>query len=481
MKFSQKIFLISFILIIIVINIIGIIMINYTYKLNIEKEIEKSISQTNNIMHELTVYSSYDLSTVANNYLKNGINVDVYINGQRSYTNFKSEDSQIAEGLLTSEDKSKDEGLTTEIDNIENGILYTDEDKIMAEKKSANIVENSSYTEYMDSYIINDKLFMKLKRDNYIVITLSSISEANNMKQEQTNFFIELSVISSFIIALFLSITVNFLTRKIKKLDKAVNKVKQGNYNIKLKKLGNDEIGNFGNSFNEMTIAIQDNINKIQEVSENRRQFIGDLTHEIRTPLTSIIGYSSLINNDKVTDNNTIKQYSARIYEEGKYIQQMSERLTEMLLIENGSIKKELINISEEMKIIIEELENLYYNAIFNIQIEENVYKEVDKILLKSLIYNLVKNAIGAYDTTPRIDIYLSKYEITIIDYGRGIPEDKIEKIKEPFYTLTKDRNRKISGMGLGLTLCFKIVNIHNWKLNIKSEIEKGTKVTILI
>ncbi len=481
MKFSQKIFLISFILIIIVINIIGIVMINYTYKLNIEKEIEKSISQTNNIMHELTVYSSYDLSTVANNYLKNGINVDVYINGQRSYTNFKSEDSQIAEGLLTSEDKSKDEGLTTEIDNIENGLLDTDEDKIKAEKNSANIVENSSYIEYMDSYIINDKLFMKLKRDNYIVITLSSISEANNMKQEQTNFFIELSVISSFIIALFLSITVNFLTRKIKKLDKAVNKVKQGNYNIKLKRLGNDEIGNFGNSFNEMTIAIQDNINKIQEVSENRRQFIGDLTHEIRTPLTSIIGYSSLINNDKVTDNNTIKQYSARIYEEGKYIQQMSERLTEMLLIENGSIKKELINISEEMKIIIEELENLYYNAIFNIQIEENVYKEVDKILLKSLIYNLVKNAIGAYDTTPRIDIYLSKYEITIIDYGRGIPEDKIEKIKEPFYTLTKDRNRKISGMGLGLTLCFKIVNIHNWKLNIKSEIEKGTKVTILI
>lgn len=481
MKFSQKIFLISFILIIIVINIIGIVMINYTYKLNIEKEIEKSISQTNNIMHELTVYSSYDLSTVANNYLKNGINVDVYINGQRSYTNFKSEDSQIAEGLLTSEDKSKDEGLTTEIDNIENGLLDTDEDKIKAEKNSANIVENSSYIEYMDSYIINDKLFMKLKRDNYIVITLSSISEANNMKQEQTNFFIELSVISSFIIALFLSITVNFLTRKIKKLDKAVNKVKQGNYNIKLKRLGNDEIGNFGNSFNEMTIAIQDNINKIQEVSENRRQFIGDLTHEIRTPLTSIIGYSSLINNDKVTDNNTIKQYSARIYEEGKYIQQMSERLTEMLLIENGSIKKELINISEEIKIIIEELENLYYNAIFNIQIEENVYKEVDKILLKSLIYNLVKNAIGAYDTTPRIDIYLSKYEITIIDYGRGIPEDKIEKIKEPFYTLTKDRNRKISGMGLGLTLCFKIVNIHNWKLNIKSEIEKGTKVTILI
>lgn len=481
MKFSQKIFLISFILIIIVINIIGIVMINYTYKLNIEKEIEKSISQTNNIMHELTVYSSYDLSTVANNYLKNGINVDVYINGQRSYTNFKSEDSQIAEGLLTSEDKSKDEGLTTEIDNIENGLLDTDEDKIKAEKNSANIVENSSYIEYMDSYIINDKLFMKLKRDNYIVITLSNISEANNMKQEQTNFFIELSVISSFIIALFLSITVNFLTRKIKKLDKAVNKVKQGNYNIKLKKLGNDEIGNFGNSFNEMTIAIQDNINKIQEVSENRRQFIGDLTHEIRTPLTSIIGYSSLINNDKVTDNNTIKQYSARIYEEGKYIQQMSERLTEMLLIENGSIKKELINISEEIKIIIEELENLYYNAIFNIQIEENVYKEVDKILLKSLIYNLVKNAIGAYDTTPRIDIYLSKYEITIIDYGRGIPEDKIEKIKEPFYTLTKDRNRKISGMGLGLTLCFKIVNIHNWKLNIKSEIEKGTKVTILI
>lgn len=471
MKFSQKIFLISFILIIIVINIIGIVMINYTYKLNIEKEIEKSISQTNNIMHELTAYSSYDLSTVANNYLKNGINVDVYINGQRSYTNLKSEDSQIAEGLLTTEDKIKEE------------VLSTDTEKIKAEANyiNTNITENNSYVEYMDSYIIDDKLFMKLKRQNYILITLSSISEANNMKQEQTNFFIELSVISSFIIALLLSITVSFLTRKIKKLDKAVSKVKQGNYNIKLTKLGNDEIGNFGNSFNEMTIAIQENVNKIQEVSENRKQFIGNLTHEIRTPLTSIIGYSSLITNNKVTDSNIIKEYSSKIYEEGKYIQQMSERLMEMLLVENGTTQKELINISKEMKIIVEELENLFNNTIFNIQIEENVYKEVDKVLLKSLIYNLVKNAINAYDAKPTVDIILSKNEITIIDYGKGIPEDKIEKIKEPFYTLNKDRNREISGMGLGLTLCFKIASIHNWKLNIKSKVEKGTKITIIM
>lgn len=472
MKFSQKIFLISFILIIIVVNIIGIVMINHTYKLNIDKEIEKSIFQTNNIMHELTVYSSYDLSTVASNYLKNGINVDVYINGQRAYTNFKIEDSQIAERLLTDEDKIKDEELLDNVSEIE-----IKENHVNMQ----STINQSSNIEYMDSYIINDKIFMKLKRNDYIVITLSNISEANNMKQEQISFFIELSVISSLIIALFLSITVNFLTRKIKKLDKAVNKVKQGNFNIKLTNLGNDEIGNFGKSFNEMTIAIQDNVNKIQEVSENRKQFIGDLTHEIRTPLTSIIGYSSLINNDKVTDNNTIKQYSSKIYEEGKYIQQMSEKLMQMLLVENGSIDKKFINISEEIKIIVEELKNLFNKAIFNIQIEENVYKEVDKVLLKSLIYNLVKNAISSYNTIPKVDIYLSKKELTIIDYGKGIPEDKIEKIKEPFYTLNTDRNRKISGMGLGLTLCLRIASVHNWKLNIKSEIGKGTKITIII
>lgn len=478
MKFSQKIFLISFILIIIVINIIGIVMINYTYKLNIEKEIEKSIFQTNNIMHELTVYASYDLSTIASNYLKNGINVDVYIDGQRSYTNFKSEDSQIAEGLLTNEEKIKE--VNEEL--LDNTLDNTQEAEIKENYVNAhNLDKQSSNIEYMDSYIINDKIFMKLKRNNYIVITLSNISEVNNMRQEQTNFFVELSVISSLIIALFLSITVNLLTRKIKKLDKAVNKVKQGNFNIKLTKLGNDEIGNFGNSFNEMTIAIQDNLNKIQEVSENRKQFIGDLTHEIRTPLTSIIGYSSLINNDKVIDNNTIKKYSSKIYEEGKYIQQMSEKLMQMLLVENGSIDKKIINISEEIKIIVEELKNLFDNAIFNIQIKENVYKEVDKVLLKSLIYNLVKNAISSYDTIPKVDIYLSENELTIIDYGKGIPQDKIEKIKEPFYTLNTDRNRKISGMGLGLTLCLRIASVHNWKLNIKSEIGKGTKVTIII
>ena len=126
-------------------------------------------------------------------------------------------------------------------------------------------------------------------------------------------------------------------------------------------------------------------------------------------------------------------------------------------------------------------MKNLFDNAIFNIQIKENVYKEVDKVLLKSLIYNLVKNAISSYDTIPKVDIYLSENELTIIDYGKGIPQDKIEKIKEPFYTLNTDRNRKISGMGLGLTLCLRIASVHNWKLNIKSEIGKGTKVTIII
>ena len=95
------------------------------------------------------------------------------------------------------------------------------------------------------------------------------------------------------------------LIRKIKILNQTVKEVEKGNYTAKVKKLGNDEIGNVGKSFNKMTDALQKNISEIERVSENRKKFIGNLTHEIRTPLTSIVGYSSLIKNRKVTNTLT--------------------------------------------------------------------------------------------------------------------------------------------------------------------------------
>ncbi len=456
MQFGQKIFLMSFSLIVIAINEIGIIMINYTYESNIKKEIDKNMVQINNIISE--VEKGIDnLSHIANIYLNNNVHIEYYEEGKKVYTNFKEEYPEIEERLLTQEDKMTSE----EIYKLEAQLYGYDEN-------------------YISVYIENNKLFMKMRKNAQVIITLSDISEINNQKQEQIDYFVTLSLATSFVIALFLSISVGFLTRKIKQLNKVVKEVEKGNYDAKIKKIGKDEIGSVGKSFNEMTQAVQKNILEIQKISENRKKFIGNLTHEIRTPLTSIVGYSSLIKNKKVTKQEVILEYSNRIYEEGKYIEQISQKLTDLLLLQNGNIEMEKINLSQELENIIEELKEIYPETIFEKDIAENVIINMDKTLLKSLIRNLAKNAIKAYEKNPIVRIELSENkEIRVIDYGKGIPEQELEKIKEPFYTLSKDRNRKYSGMGLGLPLCIQIVEMQKGKLEIESIQNVGTKIII--
>lgn len=333
---------------------------------------------------------------------------------------------------------------------------------------------------YIMFCIENDKLFMKMRMNAQVIITLADISEINQTRQEQIDYFVKLSLVSSFLIALVLSLSVGILTRKIKQLNKVVKEVEKGNYKVKVKKIGKDEIGNVGKSFNEMTEAVQENMLRIQEVAENRKKFIGNLTHEIRTPLTSIVGYSSLIKNRKVENQEVILEYCDKIYEEGKYIEQISQKLMDLLVLENGSIEMETINLSQELNNIIKELEVIFPEVVFETEITPNVIVSMDNVLLKSLIVNLVKNAIKAYETSPIVRIELSdKKEISVIDYGKGIAKEEIEKIKEPFYTLSKDRNRTFSGMGLGLPLCIKIVEAQNGTLEIESVEKMGTKIII--
>lgn len=479
MRFGQKIFLVSFALIIIAINGIGIIMINQSYKENVQREIEKSVIQINSIMTEINAGMN-TLAYIGSSYWKNNVKIKLYDQAKMIYTNFKDEYPEIEDKLLTQEDKKTLDELIEE--------MAIEKDGAAQEKGKTNAAylinvgggSTKSEENNIKVYIEDDKLFTKLRRNTKVIITLADISKVNDMKEEQIDYFVALSLGSSFVIALILSSSVSFLTRKIKLLNKMVKEVEQGNYEAKVKKLGNDEIGNVGKSFNNMTQAIQKNIEEIQTVSENRKQFIGNLTHEIRTPLTSIIGYSSLVKSGKVTKQEDVIEYCHKIHEEGRYIEKISQKLMDLLLVENGNIEVEEMNLSEEVYKITNELQETFPDVTYQIEIVDSVFVKADKVLLKSLIFNLVKNAIGAYkeNAIVRIEVNRNK-ELKVVDYGKGIPDSEIEKIKEPFYTLSQDRNRSFSGMGLGLPLCMKIVEVLKGTLEIESRENKGTSITV--
>ncbi len=445
MKFSQKIFLITFAFVTISINIIGIIIINNNYQTSIKNRIENNKVNIHNIESMLGFYNTSEIDVSFFN--KNNTYYEIYYNDIVVFSNIRVDMSEI-EGML-------------------------------------NPTENT-----IEAIIFNDYLFetakVDLKTDLYTIVIVENIKDIMDIRQEQIYFFIKVSIIFSFIIAFCLYIVIHFLTRRINKLNKTVNKIAKGNYSARVKNLGKDEIGNLAKSFNKMANSVEKNIYEIQRVSENRKNFIHDITHEIRTPLTSIIGYSSLIKNKKVTDIERIQEYNNKIYEEGNYLNSISQRLTDIVLLDNQKVELQKINISETIKEIVESMMYDYKDVKFIQEIQQNIEIESDKVLLHSLVSNLVKNAIMAYENTQNkiVEIVLQKIDenkilLKIIDKGKGMSKEQLQKVTEPFYTLNKDRNRKISGMGLGLPLCIKICKTLNSNLKLESKLGEGTCVNI--
>lgn len=420
-------------MIIIVVNGIGIILINNSFETNIEQEIEKNIVSMNVIMNASYYYTG-ELTYMIRSYQSSGDHTKIYRDEDIFYNDF-------------SEDLAKIE---------------------------ANLINDNS--ELVNVYINNKEMYLGMQKDNYKIIISSRIDDIYNNRDKQIEYFIKISLLTSLGASLILSILVILTTRKLKKLKKVTEEIEKGSLDIDIPDLGNDEIGSYAISFRSMKTSIQNNMKEIERISENRKIFIGNLTHELRTPLTSIIGYSSLIKNGKVKNMESIKEYNERIYKEGKYIEDMRDKLMELILLDNNKIEKEKSNLASLIKEYINELKQIYPKVVFKINLEEIVYKDINQTLFKSLVFNLIKNGIEA-SKEPVIEIVLTNNNILIKDNGIGIKKEEIEKIKEPFYTLKSDRNRASSGLGLGLTLCMKIIEVHNWKLDITSSV--GTTVKI--
>ena len=445
MKFSQKIFIMSFILIIISINIIGFMIIKNNHKINIDNEINRNIIQINNISNNLRLYRNIidTFPTLSEQYLRNNTYMQIQNNNDIIYSNLLNDYDQIKTNLL---------------------------------------LQNDEICAYIEDVNKSQILFMALKDEPYRIITATNISEIYKIRDQQISLFTEISFACSLIIAVILYFFCYIVTKRINKLNKAVDQISQGNYDVQVDNAGNDEIGNLSKAFNQMASSVNKNIEEINNISENRKTFINNITHEIRTPLTSIIGFSSLINNKKIVDKDTVIEYSNKIYNEGVYINEITNRLTDMILLDNGKINFDTVNLSKIIKSICLDLQETLDNVQIETNIETNFYARVNSTLIRSLLTNLIKNSAKAYDIKKKaivkVDL-LKDNTIKITDYGRGIPKHEIEKIKTPFYTLDKARSRKVSGMGLGLPLCIKIVEIHKGTLKITSKINKGTEVSI--
>lgn len=275
------------------------------------------------------------------------------------------------------------------------------------------------------------------------------------------------------------------LTKPLEKLQSGMQEVSKGNIRTRVNLNTNDEITDLANNFNIMADTIERNMESLQDSIDRQEQFMGSFAHELKTPMTSIIGYADLLRSHEMTPEE-IGEASNYIFSESKRLESLSLKLLELLVVENTGNSLKLSNPADVINNVINIMrpELLKQNITLRCTCE-NGRCMLDNDLFQSLITNLTDNARKAMDKGGVIHISgkvkNDKYIIHIKDNGRGMPKEELSRITEAFYRIDKSRSRAQGGAGLGLSICSKIAELHDAELKFKSAPDKGTVVTIIL
>ena len=282
--------------------------------------------------------------------------------------------------------------------------------------------------------------------------------------------------------ALLIFLLSTLLTRPIKQLTEAAKKIADGNYQERIKVASEDEVGQLARHFNQMSGAIEE---KVQELSDSARQkedFVANFAHELKTPLTSMIGYADRIYQKELSREEQ-KQAAWYIWNEGMRLEALSHKLMDLTVLQHKEFAL------EEMRadLLLQELAKAETEVMAskNVRLNceaERAYIHVEVDLFQSLLLNLMDNSIKAGADCLWLKGYIEEekfYVIQLEDNGSGIPENEIKRITEAFYMVDKSRSRKMHGAGIGLSLAEKIAQIHGSSLRFESDGKTGTKVSI--
>ena len=274
-----------------------------------------------------------------------------------------------------------------------------------------------------------------------------------------------------------------WLTTPIRSLGRVATQLAQGDYSPRAKVLGGDEIGELAESFNHMADAVEKNVQELEDAARRQEDFTASFVHELKTPLTSIIGYADMLRSGNLPEDMRFKAASY-IFSEGKRLENLSLALMSLLVVGHSAADARPVN----MRRLCQEAGRICQPAMrakgltLSVRAEEGLLRG-DAALLQTLLQNLLDNARKATDSGGQVVLAGRKdkegYRITVADQGRGIPEGELNKITEPFYMVDKSRSRAEGGAGLGLALCKQIAALHGGELRFESREGRGTTVTV--
>ncbi|MBO5473747.1 MAG: HAMP domain-containing histidine kinase [Lachnospiraceae bacterium] len=461
MKFSDKILFSTIIIMAIALGASGYFFVNYVFDASLEREVGQALDESSILQFAfetaaLNVPSKYDVLQDA---VVEEIGAKLEAGGQGGrLLRISGEDMEtlyISDGFAEATDFLSQIDRQTRIYQI--------------------IRENDRY------YVQTGSMIDALDR----VLYLETLSDVTGVFEERTQGFHIYRRMTVLVLlcgsVLMWGIAV-WLTKPVRLLKKATQKMAEGDYGYRAECISHDEMGQLTEDFNRMAGALEENVAQLEDAVRAREDFIGAFSHELKTPLTSIIGYADLLRSRKL-DDETHFLSANYIYTEGKRLEAMSFRLLDIVVMKRSSLERTWTKAGE----FFDYLRQMYGTAEeyrLDIQYEPGqVYGEAN--LLKSVLLNLVDNACKASEPGSLIEIRGKKktggYWFAVKDYGVGICEEECKRITEAFYMVDKSRSRSRNGAGLGLALCAQVLSLHHSGLEIESVPGEGSCFSFLI
>ncbi len=327
-------------------------------------------------------------------------------------------------------------------------------------------------------YYLYTKYIMNLGDNNVSIITKRDISNVYKLKDTQISYLQLTLAIVLVICSVIMYIICSIMTKPLSELNEISEQFAGGNFDSRSNINGTDEIAMLSDKYNYMADSIEQHIDELNDMVKKREQFVADFTHEIKTPMTSIIGYADTIRSKELTRENQIMA-ADYIFSEGKRLETMSMKLFDLIYLSNNEITKFPISTAslgnEILKSVTPALDKagIGITASFD---EAKIYG--DEYLLQSAFINLIDNAKKAsseaagknIEFTGEYDEEAHKYMFKVKDYGTGISEENIKNIYDEFFMVDKSRSRQSGGAGLGLSIVNMIITKHDAKIDINSE-----------
>lgn len=281
-----------------------------------------------------------------------------------------------------------------------------------------------------------------------------------------------LIVISAIVIA-------KIIMRPIDKLQMAAEKIASGDYSVSLPTKGQDETAELARQFEKMTHAVLARETELKDQAERKQLFIDSLAHEMRTPLTAVMGYARYLQSVNAGEEERQKALSY-IAGEAKRMKNLDETLMNLTRMTHDGVEFLTVDISELLEKAACQARPLYEQkgVTLDIQAGEGAWL-ADEPLLMLIAGNLLQNALTASKPGDTVTLHGSRGTLTVTDQGIGMTAEQLQRACEPFYKADKARTRKAGGAGLGLTLVAHAAKMLHTQLTLTSAPGKGTTAGI--